>query len=465
MSVQVENLEKSTAKLTIGVPAEELDKAIQSAYLKQKKQFAIPGFRKGKVPRQLIEKMYGPEVFYEEAANILLQENYPKAAEESGLKILTHPSIEITQIEKGKEFIFTAEVGVRPEVELGQYKGIEVPIQNLEVTEEELERELKAEQEKNSRTITVDDRPAQMGDTVILDYEGKVDGEAFAGGSATDHSLTLGSGSFIPGFEEQLVGVFADEEKDVVVTFPENYHAEDLQGKEAVFHCTVHRIEMKELPELDDDFAQDVSEFDTLDEYKEDLKKTIRGRKEKVAKSERINFALEKAVENAKMELSDLLVEDQVDNMFQNTANQFRMQGMDMQQYLMIMNQTEAQAKESMKPQAIQQLRSQFVLEKIAEVENLEVTDEVLDEKMAEMAKTYGMEVEKLKEIYTGDYLEQYKEELKNQLAAELIGDNAVETEAATKEAEEKAAKQAEEAVKQAADIADEEKEDGEEAE
>ncbi len=464
MSVQVENLEKSTAKLTIEVPAEELDKAMVSAYQKQKRSFAIPGFRKGKVPKQLIEKMYGPEVFYEEAANILLQENYPKAAEESGLKILTRPDIEITQIEKGKAFIFTAQVGLEPEVTLGQYKGIEVPIQDVTVTDEDLEKELKSEQEKNSRTVTIDDRPAEMGDTVILDYEGTVNGEVFDGGSATDHDLELGSGSFIPGFEEQLVGVSADEEKDVVVTFPADYHAKDLQGKEAVFHCTIHRIEKKELPELDDDFAQDVSDFDTLEEYKEDLKKKIADRKEAAAKRVRTNLAMEKVVANAAMELSDLLIADHLDNMYQNTANQMRMQGMDINQYLTIMNQTEAQVKETMKPQAIQQLRSQFVLDKIAEVENIEVTDEVLDEKLGEMAKTYGMEVEKLKEIYTGGYLEQYKEELKSQIAADLVGENAVETEEATKAAAEEEAKRAEEAVKEAVDAVKEEAEETTEA-
>lgn len=459
MSVQVENLEKSTAKLTVEVPAEELDKAIQQAYMKQKKNFSMPGFRKGKVPKQLIEKMYGPEVFYEDAANFLLQANYPEAAKESELKIITRPVIDVTQIEKGKDFIFTAEVGVYPEVELGQYKGVEIPIQNTEVTEADIEAELKAEQEKNSRTVTVDDRPAQMGDTVVIDFLGEIDGVPFEGGEGKDHSLELGSGQFIPGFEEQLVGTKADEKKDVAVKFPEEYHAEDLKGKEAVFHCTVHRIEKKELPELDDDFAQDVSEFDTLDEYKEDLKKSIAERKEKQAKEARINLALEKAADNAKMELSDILVDEQVDNMFENMANRFKAQGMDMQQYLMIMGQTEEQAKEPMRPQALRQLRTQFVLDKIAEVENLEATDEKVEEKLAEMAKAYNMELDKLKEIFSDDYMEQFKSEMKSELAAELVGENAVETEAATKAAEEALKENIEEVAKETVETVKEEAE------
>ncbi len=440
MSVQVENLEKSTAKLTVTVPAEEFEKAINSAYTKMKKNFSVPGFRKGKVPKQLVEKMYGVEVFYEEAANICLTDNYPKAAEESELKILTRPTIDIVQIEKGKDFIFTAEVGVTPEVVLGQYKGIEVPKTEIVVTDEDVDAELKAEQSKNSRTVTVDDRAAQMDDTVVIDYEGTIDGVAFDGGTAQDHHLVLGSGQFIPGFEDQLVGVSTGEEKDVVVTFPEDYHAKDLAGKEAVFHCTVKRIEKLELPELDDEFAQDVSEFDTLDEYKESLKKKIEERKANNAKNAKINAAMDKAIENATVELSDLLVEEQVNNMFEQTANNMRMQGMDLEQYLTMSGQKIEDVKENMKPDAIKQLRTEFVLDKIAEVENIEVTEEKVEERLAEMAKAYGMEVDKLKELFNDAYMEQFKENMKSELAAELVGDSAVEVEAKAEEAAEEKA-------------------------
>lgn len=437
MSVQVEKLEKNTAKLTIEVPAEDFDKAIQEAYQKQKKSFAIPGFRKGKVPKQMIEKMYGPEVFYEEAANIVLMNNYPKAAEESELRILSRPEIDVTQIKKGEPFIFTATVAVYPEFTLENYKGIEVPIQNTEVTEADLDTELKRELEKNSRTVTVEDRPAQMGDVVNIDYAGTVDGVAFEGGSAEGYDLELGSNSFIPGFEDQLVGVSTGEEKDVVVTFPEEYHAEDLKGKEAVFHCKVNRISTKEIPELDDEFAQDVSEFDTLEEYKEDIKKQVAERKKAMADSAKINAAIDYLVKNTEIELSDLCINEQVDNLYNNYANNFAQQGMSMDQYLQIMGQTEAQAKEMMKPQAEQQLRGQFILEKVAELEKLEATDEQVDEKLAEMAKSYGMELEKLKEIFSEDYMKQFKDDMRTELAGKFLGENAVETEAATKAAEE----------------------------
>ncbi len=444
MSVQIEKLEKNTAKMTIEVPAADFDKAIQEAYNKRKKEFSVPGFRKGKVPKQMIEKMFGVEVFYEDAANIVLSENYPKSAEESGLKILSRPEIDVTQIEKGKDFIYTAVVAVYPEFEMGSYKGIEVPIQNREVTDEDIERELNTELEKNSRTITVEDRPAQMGDICNINYAGTVDGVAFDGGTAEGHDLELGSNTFIPGFEEQLVGVSTGEEKDVNVTFPEEYHAEDLKGKAAVFHCKVNRIQAKELPELDDDFAQDVSEFDTLEEYKEDLKKQIAERKEKNAETVRINIALDYLVKNTVIDLPDILIEEQAETIFNNYANNFASQGMSMDQYLSIMGQTADEAKNMMKPQAEQQLKVQFILEKVAELENIEASEEQVDEKLSEMAKAYGMELERLKEIFSEDYLEQFKIEMKTELASKVIGENAVETEAATKAAE--AVEEAEEA-------------------
>jgi trigger factor len=447
MSVQVEKLEKNTAKLTIEVPAEEFDNAMQEAYKKEKKNFSIPGFRKGKVPKQMIEKMYGPEIFYEEAANILLSENYPKSAEESGLRILSRPEIDVTQIKKGEPFIYTAVVAVYPEFEIGNYKGIEVPIQNREVTDEDLQRELDRELEKNSRTVTVEDRPAEMGDICNIDYAGTIDGVAFDGGTAEGHDLELGSNTFIPGFEEQLVGVSTGEEKDVKVTFPEDYHAEDLKGKEAVFHCKVNKIQKKEIPALDDEFAQDVSEFDTLEEYKEDLKKQVADRKKIMADNANINAAIDYLVKNTEIELSDLMISEQADNMFNNYANNFAAQGMSMDQYLKMLGQTADQLKAFMKPEAEQQLKAQFILEKVAELEKLEATDEQVDEKLGEMAKSYGMELEKLKEIFSEDYLKQFKDDMKTELAGKFLGGNAVETEAATKAAEE-AAKAAQEAAK-----------------
>lgn len=454
MSVQVEKLEKNTAKLTIELPAEDFDNAMQEAYKKQKKTFSVPGFRKGKVPKQMIEKMFGPEVFYEEAANILLGNDYPKSAEESELKILSRPEIDITQIKKGEPFIYTALVAVYPEFELGEYKGIEVPIQDREVTDEDLKKELDRELEKNSRMVTVEDRPAQMGDICNIDYAGTVDGVPFDGGTSQGYDLELGSNTFIPGFEEQLVGVSTGEEKDVKVTFPEEYHADDLKGKEAVFHCKLNKIQNKEIPELDDEFAQDVSEFDTLDEYKEDLKKQVAERKKTMADNADINAALDYLVKNTTIDLSELIINDQADNMFRNYANNFASQGMSMDQYLNMLGQTAEQFKEMMKPEAEKQLKAQFILEKVAEKEDIKATDEQVDEKLSDMAKSYGMELDKLKEIFSEDYLEQFKEEMKTELAGKLLGENAVETEAATKAAEEaaKAAKdEAEKASKEEA--------------
>ena len=458
MSVQVEKLEKNTAKLTIEVPAEELDKAIQKAYLKDKNKFSVPGFRKGKVPRALIEKMYGAGVFYEAAADTLLQEQYPIAAEESGLEILTRPEVEITQIEKGKPFIFTALVAVYPEVTLGQYKGIEVPIQDREVTDDEVEAELKREQEKNSRSITLDEEPAAKGDKVTFDYAGSIDGVPFEGGSAENHTLELGSGYFIPGFEDQLIGVKAGEEKEVNVTFPDNYHAEELRSKEAVFLCTIHKVERKELPELDDDFAQDVSEFDTLEEYKASLKKDLEERKAESAKRAKENAAVMKAGENSEIELSEMMISDQANRMVEQYAQRLSSQGLDIRQYCQMMGTTVEQMVEDAKTNAEEHLRTQFTLEKVAEAEKLEVTDEYLDEKLGEMAASYNLEKDKLKEILTDDYLDQMKKELLSGLAAEFIGENAVETQAATDAEKEKLEQAAKEAADKAVEDLSEEK-------
>ena len=464
MSVKVENQEHNLAKLTIEVSQEDFDKAIQNVYLKQRGQIQIPGFRKGKVPRQIIEKMYGPQIFFEDAANDLIQQEYPKAAQESELKILTNPVIDIEQIEKGKPFIFTAQVAVYPEVELGDYKGIEVPINDLTVTDDELEAELKREQEKNSRIITIDERPAKMGDTVVFDYKGTIDGVEFEGGSAENHTLELGSHQFIPGFEEQLVGMSTDEEKDIEVTFPEDYHAEELKGKPAVFHCLIHRIESKELPELDDEFAQDVSEFDTFEEYKEDLKNKLAGRKEETAKTNRRQAAVEKAADAAKMDLPELLIRDHAEKITENFAQRIQQQGIDFNQYLQIVGMTPEMLINQNRAQAERELKNTFMLAKVAEVENIEVTDERVEQEIEEMAAAYGMEAEKYKSFLPENYADDMKEDLKLNLAADLIGEAAVETEAATKAAEEAEKAQAEEMVARVAEEAAEENaENGEE--
>ena len=429
MSVTVEKLEKNMAKLTIEVSADELEKAIQAAYLKQKNRINIPGFRKGKAPRAMIEKMYGAGIFYEDAANALIPNAYSEALAECEETIVSQPSIDVVQLEKGKPFIFTAEVALKPEVTLGEYKGLEVPKSELEVTEEEVAGELRKEQESNSRTIDVDDRAVADGDKVTLDYEGFVDGEAFDGGKGTDYPLTIGSGAFIPGFEEQLVGAEIGKETEVNVTFPENYQAENLAGKPAVFKCTVKKIEVKELPELDDDFAKDVSEFDTLEEYKADIKKNLEEKKADAAKRAKEDAAVDAAIEKASMEIPDAMIDTQVSNMIEDFARRIQSQGLTMEQYLQFTGMTPAALQEQMKPQALKRIQSRLVLEKIAEVENIQISDEKLDEEIAQMAEMYKMEVEKLKEVLGDAEKEQMKKDLAVQEAVTLIAEAAVEVE------------------------------------
>ena len=387
MSVQVENLEKSMAKLTVTVSAEDFEKALQRAYQKQKKNISIPGFRKGKVPRQVIEKMYGAGVFYEDAANSILPGAYADAAKESGLDITSTPQIDVTQIEKGKDFIFTATVALKPDVVLGQYKGVEVPKPDRTVTDEDVEKALKEEQEKNARQITVEDGGAENGDSVVMDYEGKIDGEPFEGGSAKNHTLVLGSGSFIPGFEDGLLGVKGGETRDVEVTFPEDYHAEELKGKKAVFTCKVEKVTRKELPELDDEFAQEVSEFDTLDAYKADVRKNLETKKEEAARQEIKDNAVSKAAQNSTIEIPAPMIDTQADRMIDNFARRLQAQGMSMQQYMQFTGSDENMMREQVKPQAEIQIRNQLTLEKIAEAENIQVSDEEVDQEIEKMAK------------------------------------------------------------------------------
>ena len=426
MSLQVEKLEKNMAKLTIEVPAGDFEKAIQSAYNKQKKNISVPGFRKGKVPRQLVEKMYGPEIFYDDAANALIPEAYAKAYDESGLDIVSQPKIDVTQIEKGKAFIFTAEVAVKPEVTLGQYKGIEVDSFSTEVSAEEVEAKLAEEQNKNARTITVEGRPVQDKDEVVLDFEGFVDGVAFEGGKGENYPLTIGSGSFIPGFEEQLIGVEPEQEVEVKVTFPEDYHAEDLKGKDAVFKCTVHEIKAKELPELDDEFASEVSEFDTLEEYKADVEKKLREEKESTGKRAQEDQAVNAIIANAEMDLPEAMIETEARQMLDNFAQRLQQQGLTFEQYMQFTGMTVDKMTEEMRPQAEKRIKTRLVLEAIVSAENIEVSDERLDEEVAKMAEAYGMEVDKLKE-YMGDReKEQMKLDMAVQDAITFVVENAV---------------------------------------
>lgn len=427
MSVQIENLEKNMAKLTIEVAAEELEKAIQGAYLKQKGKINMPGFRKGKAPRVMIEKMYGVSVFYEDAANALIPEAYAKASDESNLEIVSQPEIDVVQLESGKSFIFTAEVAVKPEVTLGEYKGVEIPKADLEVTEEEIETELKKEQEKNSRVVDVDDRAVEDGDTVKLDFEGFVDDVAFDGGKGEDYPLAIGSNSFIPGFEEQLIGVRIGEPIDVDVTFPAEYQAAELAGKPAVFKCIVNKIEVKELPELDDDFAKDVSEFDTLDEYKADIRENLVKKKEDDAKRAKEDNAVDKVIENAEMEIPDPMLENQINQLVDDFGRRMQSQGISMEQYIQITGATPESMREQMRPQALKRIQSRLVLEKIAEIEDIQIPEERFEEEIAKMAEMYKMEADKLKEVM-GDYeKEQMKKDIAVQEAVTLISDAAKE--------------------------------------
>jgi len=427
MSLQVENLEKNMAKLTIEVPASEFEKALQSAYNKQKKSISVPGFRKGKVPRQMVEKMYGPEIFYEDAANELIPTAYEEELKNCDLEIVSRPTVDIVQIKKGENFIFTAEVAVKPEVTLGEYKGMEVDKTSTRVTQKEVEAKIKEEAEKNARTVTVEGRPVQDGDEVILDFEGFVDGEAFEGGKGENYPLTIGSGSFIPGFEEQLVGAEAEKEVEVKVTFPEEYHAEELKGKDAVFKCTIHEIKEKQIPEIDDEFAAEVSEFDTLDEYKADVKAKIKEQKENEGKQKKEDQAVEKAVANAAMEIPEAMIDEQVRQMVNEFAQNMQYQGISFEQYCQITGMTLEKIQEETRPQAVKRIETRLVLEAIAKAENIEVTEERLDEEIKKMAESYNMEADKLKELMGEEEKKQMKEDIAVQDAVTFLVENAVE--------------------------------------
>ena len=427
MSLQVEKMEKNMAKLTIEVAYEDLEKAMQNAYQKAKGRISIPGFRKGKAPRKMIEQMYGKGIFLEDAVNALIPEHYSKALAECDLEIVSQPTIDITQAEPGKALIFTAEVATKPEVTLGDYKGVEVPKTEINVTDEDVDAQIKKEQEKNSRTINVEDRGAQLQDVVTIDFEGSVDGVPFDGGQATEYPLTLGSNTFIPGFEDQLVGAKVGDDVDVKVTFPEEYQAKELAGKEAVFKCAVKKIEAKELPELDDDFAKDVSEFDTLAEYKEHVKTNLVERKENEAKRAKEDAAVDKAIENAQMDIPEAMLKTQCRQMLDDFSRRMQSQGLSMEQYFQFTGMTADKMMEDMKPQALKRIQTRLVLEKVAEVENIQPTEEEVNEEIAKMAEAYKMEADKLKELLGERELEQMKKDMAVQKAVTVIADAAKE--------------------------------------
>ncbi len=444
MSVKVENLEHNMAKLTIEVSAEKLEKALNTAYNKQKRQISVPGFRKGKVPRAMIEKMYGAEIFYEDAANELMQQTYPSAVDESGVDIVSRPTVDVVQIEKGKPFIYTAEVATRPEVTLGKYMGVTVTKIDTSVTEEEVEAELENQRNTNARTVTVTDRPVKEGDTAVIDFEGFVDGVAFDGGKAENHSLEIGSHSFIDTFEDQLVGKNAGDEVEVNVTFPEEYQAADLAGKPAVFKVKINEIKAKELPELNDEFAQDVAGVDTLAEYKEELKKNLTEKKENEAKKTKEDEAIQKIIDKSKMDLPEAMIDTQCETMVNEFAQRIAQSGLSMDQYLQFSGMTVDQLKEQVRPEAETRIKSSLVLEQIAKEENIEVSDEDIDAEIEKMAKAYGMEADKLKEYMGDSEKESMKRDLAITKAVDLIMEN-VKERAKAKTKKEKEAEAAEE--------------------
>lgn len=424
MSLQVEKLEHNMAKLTIEVDAAEFKKAITKAYNKQKKTFNVPGFRKGKVPQAYIEKFYGVEVFYEEAANIVIPEAYAKEMKECDLEIVSRPEIAIVQIEKGKDFIFTAEVALKPEVTLGEYKGLEAAVEVEEVTEEEVSAELVKQQEENAREVEVTDRAVEDGDIAVIDYSGSVDGVKFEGGTAENQTLVIGSHTFIDNFEEQLIGKNIGDTVEVYVTFPAEYHAEELAGKAAVFTVKINGIKVKELPAIDDEFADEVSEFSTLEEYKADIRAKLAETKEKAAKTERENKLVDLAIENATMDIPAAMIQDQAEQMYQEFAQNVSYQGLQMEQYLQFTGTTTEKFMEDLKPQAEKRIQSRLVLEAIVAAENIEATEEDVEKEYNKMAEMYGMEAAKIKEIVGGQEA-QMKADIAVQKAVDFLVEQA----------------------------------------
>ena len=450
MSVQVEKLDNNMVKLTIEIPADKVEEAIKKAYHKQKGKIAIHGFRKGKVPQHIIEKMYGAEVFYEEASDILIEDSYSDSLDECGEEIVSRPSIEIVQIEKGKPFIYTAEAAKRPDVKLGKYKGVTVTKVDTTVTDAEVDEAVESERNRNGRSITDENRIIENGDTAVIDFEGFLDGAPFEGGKGEKHPLEIGSGSFIPGFEEQLIGKKAGDEVDVNVTFPEDYHAEDLAGKAVVFKVKIHEVRYKELPELNDEFAQDVSEFDTLSEYKEEVKKNLTKNKEDEAKRKKEDEAIEKIIEDSEMDIPGPMIETQIDSMMREFAQRMQMQGLNVQQYMQYTGQTVDMMRDQMREEAENRIKSSLVLEQIVKDEGIEISDEEVEGKIREMAENYKMEVDELKKMYDDARTDTLKRELSIEKAIDVILDNVKET-AAKKTSKKKTDKAAEEKAEEKA--------------
>ena len=421
MSVQVENLEKNTAKLTIEVPAEKFEEAVQHSYNKNKGKFNIPGFRKGKAPFNMIKKMYGVGVFYEDAVDEVIDASYPDAAKESGLEIVSRPAVSIEQIEEGKSFIYTAKVAVKPEVTLGQYKGVEVQKTKSNVTEEDIETEIKRAREKNSRLITVEDRGVEDGDQVTIDFDGSVDGKRFEGGKAEDYPLTIGSHTFIDNFEEQLIGKKTGEECEVNVTFPAEYHVEELKNKPAVFKVKVKEIQRKELPEANDEFASEVSDFDTMEEYKKDLSEKLHAEKIEAAKTADEDKVVAKVIENATMEIPDQMVEEQVNGMVNDYARRLESQGISFKQYVEITGMTAEKIGEQMKPQAIKRIQTRLVLEAVVKAENIQADDAAVEEQFDKMAADFKMDKEQIKGMFGEEQMAQLKEDLAVQKAIDFL--------------------------------------------
>ena len=440
MSLQVEKLENNMAKLTIEVSAEELEKAIEGAYQKNKNKISIPGFRKGKAPRKMIEQMYGKEVFYEDAANALIPEAYDKALEECTEEIVSSPKIDVTQLEAGKPFIFTAEVALKPEVTLGKYKGVKVDKIDVDVTDEEINAEIDKQREKNSRTVDITDRAVENCDIATIDFEGFVDGVAFEGGKGTDYPLTIGSGAFIPGFEEALIGAEIGKETDVNVTFPEEYQAAELAGKAAVFKCTVKKLQEKQLPELDDEFVSEVSdESDTVEEYKEEIKKQLSDKKAADAKNAKEDAVIDAIIADAKMDIPDAMVDTQQRQMLQDYAQRMQAQGISLEQYMQFTGMTTQMMLDQLKPQALKRIQSRLVLEAVVAAENMEASEEEFEEEAKTMGEAYQMDVDKVKELLGENGKKQVMQDICIKKAVEFVVENAKEAKKTTKKAKETA--------------------------